>query len=528
MEASTPFAGATQRILAALCLVLGLCSVAPLLAWVYGLGTFALWFWALAAPGLLFIAVLALWLRRSGAHSELLVAITAGALGGLVGTIAYDLVRLPFLVVGYRLFAPINSYGLLILNTNHGTPLTDLVGWCYNFANGIGFGVAYAMIGLGRRWFWAIPWALWLETMTIVTPYAGVYGLTGHLDLIAIAYGAHVVYGTLLGLIARQARDWADVKEAPIPVSWALGAVLLVLVASQRPWVVPAELTQAEALQPQPAAIVVGGRWQPEWTRLGVGGCLLLENRDDRVYRLGALAGASPLEAHASASYCFKDLGHQARATERGSLLRWLCHRRPGASALTQLASSQGRPRAPSLPSVGGRELMPAEDKPKAPGRTRKPASRASGPAPKAPAPAAKPPVEIPTPAEMDAIYTIKHLGHTFMDFLKEDLKMALLFMVLAFVIAWLANVIVVAVVYNGFGRVPPGGPAVGSSNQVTGSIFWALSMAILFGMIAYRMQVGGKQFWADMRGFPGSLSKMLRHDGDAAVGHFLWGSPAR
>jgi hypothetical protein len=303
--------GLAQRALAALCLVFGLCSVAPLLAWVYGLGTFALWFWLLAAPGLAFIAVLALWLRRTGVHPELQVAIWAGALGGLVGTIAYDLIRVPFLVVGYRLFAPINSYGLLILNVNHGSPLTDLVGWIYNFANGIGFGVAYAMVGLGRRWWWAIPWALWLETMTIVTPYAGVYGLTGHPDIIAIAYGAHVFYGTPLGLICRQARNWTDVKESPVPVSWALGAVLVVLVVTQRPWVVPAELKQAEALRPQPAALVVGGKWQPEWVRLGVGGCLRLESRDAKSYRLAAPPGAPPLAPRATRSYCFSKFGIQ-------------------------------------------------------------------------------------------------------------------------------------------------------------------------------------------------------------------------
>jgi len=36
-------------------------------------------------------------------------------------------------------------------------------------------------------------------------------------------------------------------------------------------------------------------------------------------------------------------------------------------------------------------------------------------------------------------------------------------------------------------------------------------------------MQVG-KRFWSDIRGFPGSMSQLLRHDGDAALGHVLWG----
>ena len=160
---------------------------------------------------------IAVWLRRSGAHPDLQTAIVAGTLGGIAGTVAYDLVRVPFLAFGLRLFAPIDSYGLLILNVSHSSPLTDFTGWTYNVANGAGFGIAYAMLGVGRRWWWAIPWALWLETMTIVTPYASSYGLAGHPDLIGIAYFGHVAYGTPLGIISGQAAHWRSVKDAPVP-----------------------------------------------------------------------------------------------------------------------------------------------------------------------------------------------------------------------------------------------------------------------------------------------------------------------
>jgi hypothetical protein len=298
-----------QRALAAVCLVLGLCSVAPLLAWVYGLGSFAIWFWALAAPGLLVITALALLLRRSGAHPDLQVAIAAGALGGIVGTVGYDLVRIPFLALGLRLFAPIDSYGVLILNTAHSSPLTEFTGWSYNFANGAGFGVAYAMFGLGRHWGWAIPWAWFLETMTIVTPYASSYGLAGHPDLIAIAYGAHIAYGTPLGIISRQAARWRNPGDAPAPVSWAVGAVLVALLVLQRPWVVPDGLGQAESLPVQPASLVENGAFVPEWVRVPLDGCLVLDNRDNNSYRLGAPNGARPLAAHAEGRYCFAGAG---------------------------------------------------------------------------------------------------------------------------------------------------------------------------------------------------------------------------
>ena len=38
---------------------LGLCSVIPLLAWVYGLGSFAAWFWRLAFPAAVVLGAVA-------------------------------------------------------------------------------------------------------------------------------------------------------------------------------------------------------------------------------------------------------------------------------------------------------------------------------------------------------------------------------------------------------------------------------------------------------------------------------------
>lgn len=297
-----------QRLFAAACLALGLSSVWPLLAWVYGLGSFATWFWALAVPGFLLITGLTVWLRRTGVHPDLHTAIVAGALGGILGTIAYDVVRIPFLVLGLRLFAPIDSYGLLILNVSHSSPLTEFTGWAYNFANGAGFGVAYAMFGMGRRWPWAIPWALWLESMTLVTPYASSYGLAGHADLLAIAYMGHVAYGTPLGLVTQRAARWRSNEDAPLPVWSAIAAVAVVLVLWQRPWTTPAAVGQAESLQPQPATLVVAGDFRPEWVRVPTGGCLLLDNRDAATYRLTGVA-APPLSAHATERYCFGQSG---------------------------------------------------------------------------------------------------------------------------------------------------------------------------------------------------------------------------
>ena len=297
-----------QRALAGAVFVLGLCSVAPLLAWVYGLGSFAAWFWALAAPGMLLVFVLALVLARTGAFPDLRVGIAAGVLGGVVGTIGYDVIRMPFLAAGYRLFAPINSYGILILGTTHSSPFSDLVGWLYNFANGTMFGVAYGMIAIGRRWWMGIPWAFFLETMTIVTPYAAAYGIAGHPDIIAIAYLAHVAYGAPLGLICMQAARWTDDDGQPIPNWWALGGILVVLVASNRPWDTQPRLAEAESLGPAPATIISGGKFVPEWVRVAQGGCVQLKSEDRSAYDITVPARAHVV-AEGTLSVCFRDPG---------------------------------------------------------------------------------------------------------------------------------------------------------------------------------------------------------------------------
>ena len=296
----------TQRILAAAVLIAGLGSVAPLLTWVYGLGSFSAWFWLQAVPGLVAIGAIAAWARRRGDRPSLAVAITAGVIGGVLGTILYDVSRVPFLAMGYRLFAPISSYGVLMIDATHSNQLTETLGWFYNFANGTAFGVAYAMLGLGRRWWWAIPWALWLETMTVVTPYAAVYGLAGKPDVIAIAYGAHVFYGAGLGFVCERAGRWKDASEAYLPPGRLLVAVAAVLILLVQPWVVDADTADAAAM-PGHAVVVRDGRFHPEWTRLAPGSCVLVANRDAVSYQLPG--GAGELPGASAVRYCPGDVG---------------------------------------------------------------------------------------------------------------------------------------------------------------------------------------------------------------------------
>jgi hypothetical protein len=163
---------------------------------------------------------------------------------------------------------------VLLLGRAGSSPLTGFAGWAYHLANGVGFGVFYAVVALGRRVAWAVLWGLVLETATIVTPFADLYGLRGKPHLIAIAYGAHLAYGVPLGLVVRRAAAWRDVRSAPLPPTVALAAVAAGLLAWHQPWRGVADR------RPAGSAVLEHRRLVPSWVRLPPGGCVLVRNLD--------------------------------------------------------------------------------------------------------------------------------------------------------------------------------------------------------------------------------------------------------
>lgn len=243
-------------------------SVLALLAWVYKLAPFQRAFVALSLPCLALLGVLAVHARRSPALADLLAA---GVAGGLVGTIGYDLFRIPFVVAGLRMLAPIDSYGVLLLDASESSPWTGTAGWSFHLLNGVGFGITYAALARPERrhWAWAVAWAMVLETATVATPFGRVYGIAGQGDLLFIAYAAHVAYGVPLGLIVQR---WAPSPRAALR---ALAGAVAVLIAWQHPWSSPAA-DRAGRAAPGPSTTVVAERFRPEWVRVHPGGCARL------------------------------------------------------------------------------------------------------------------------------------------------------------------------------------------------------------------------------------------------------------
>ena len=277
-----------------------------LLAWVYGLGPFATWFWLAGAPALVLLGLIGLYLSRSGQESRLRTALYCGAIGGLVGAIGYDAVRIPQVLLGIRPYVPIESYGLLLLNAGSSSPATELAGWAFNFCNGVGFGISYAVVALGRRWYWAVAWAFVLETATVVSPFAAYYQLAGKWDLIAMAYLAHIAYGYPLGKIVEAGDRFRLALNGLLPhaVPILIGAAGLGLTIWHWPFGTTNDPVPGEA-----TVRISNGQFAPRWIRLPVGGCVSAVNTDTVPYTVREAIGAPTLAAGQTGSLCFVGAG---------------------------------------------------------------------------------------------------------------------------------------------------------------------------------------------------------------------------
>jgi hypothetical protein len=294
----------TELALTVACALCGVAPVFALLAWVYGLGPFAVWFWGLGAPGVVFLALVGFWLSRSGRESRLRTALYCGVVGGLIGVVGYDLVRIPQVLVGIRPYIPIESYGLLMLNATNSSAGTELAGWTFNFINGVGFGISYAVVALGRRWYWAVGWAFVLETITVVSPFAAYYQLAGKWDLIAMAYLAHIAYGYPLGKIVEAGDRFRNGLNIVLPraVPVLLGAAGLGLVVWHWPlWTAPPG-------SGTPIRIA-NGQFAPRWARVPVGGCITVLNTDQTAYTIREAIGAPTVAPGQEGQLCFDGYG---------------------------------------------------------------------------------------------------------------------------------------------------------------------------------------------------------------------------
>jgi hypothetical protein len=209
--------------------VLAAASIWCLLAEMYGLCDMRTFTFFILVPATVVLYGLAL-LDRGRGDRRLWRAVAIGTIGGLVGAIAYDVFRLPFVFaqmwglegVGMPqmpLFKVFPRFGALIL----GQPVEQatyslaahLIGWTYHFSNGATFGVMFAaMIGEASRrygggWPWAVLMAVGIEICLLASPYAGFFSIALTPRFVAVTVLAHLIFGVGLGLyFAWHSRLW--------------------------------------------------------------------------------------------------------------------------------------------------------------------------------------------------------------------------------------------------------------------------------------------------------------------------------
>ena len=253
-------------------------SASAVLTEVHGVASLRDVVWFLAVPG--YVVLAATWLLTRNSERpwvrELADAIAIGAVGGLLATIAYDVVRIPFVIAGYRVYVPNSTYGLWILDSATSTRFSETVGWLYHFANGINFGIMYALFMRGRHWSLAIVWACLLETIAIFSHYGIVYMLAGKPLVIAIAYFGHVAYGLPLGFMVQRWEASARYLRT-LPTIGRATAFILRVAAIVGSLTLPSQIATDARAQPSTFS-VEEGRLVPDWLHLRKAGSIVLKN----------------------------------------------------------------------------------------------------------------------------------------------------------------------------------------------------------------------------------------------------------
>lgn len=286
---------ATTGVITLLAMALAAGSIAALLLELYDVIPMETALWTVTLPATVGLVILAIMPLPS--LGEVQDRIRVGVLGGLAGTIGYDVFRIPFAYFGMRVFAPISSYGLLGLDAGQSSPLTTTAGWLYHLSNGLTFGIIYALVAARRSRWWAVLWGVGLEVVAFLSPFTGRYGLSGKWFAITVALLAHIAYGLPLGVIVEKFdATLAFLRRGRYRTALVVLVPAAAIILYVQPWSVSSDQRAAADLAEQsgtPTAVVVGDRWEPEWLRIRPGECVDIVNETGVSFEsdLGPVAG---------------------------------------------------------------------------------------------------------------------------------------------------------------------------------------------------------------------------------------------
>jgi hypothetical protein len=216
--------------------VLSATSIWCLLAEMYHWVDMRTFFYTILAPSTVALYGLAI-LDKSRGDGRLWRAVVIGTIGGLVGAVAYDIFRLPFVysdawglgrfgIPQMPLFKVFPRFGALLLGEPIEQPsyslAANLIGWAYHFSNGATFGVMFASIYASASEAYsqsragaamAIPYAMLMaagiELCLLASPYAAFFGIAITPRFVVVTLTAHLIFGLGLGAyFAWHAAKW--------------------------------------------------------------------------------------------------------------------------------------------------------------------------------------------------------------------------------------------------------------------------------------------------------------------------------
>lgn len=177
-------------------------SIGALLAELYGIVSLRIGTLAVFLPACAVLTVMGLGGRRL-AQNDFPRRLWLGLQAGFWATVAYDVWRLPFLLV-MDPFKAHPIFGALITGLPSSSLPAQIVGWSYHASNGVSFAAMYAMAVPRATVRSAVLCAVGLEAAMLLTPYRQLIGLPLSAKFLIMSGSAHLVYGAVVGWVLKR------------------------------------------------------------------------------------------------------------------------------------------------------------------------------------------------------------------------------------------------------------------------------------------------------------------------------------
>lgn len=147
-----------------------------------------------------------------------------GAVSGLIATVGLEVVRIFGFKMGWMPGDMPKLLGVLLTNRFMEGPSawSNILGYAYHYLNGVSFGIIFVVLFGRKPSWWGLVYALLIGTGFLLSPAVKAMGVglmgTGLPGMIEIVYGAHVVFGLILGYLAHrwlQGPEWLFQMDGP-------------------------------------------------------------------------------------------------------------------------------------------------------------------------------------------------------------------------------------------------------------------------------------------------------------------------